>query len=420
MMKTEAQNRSAADESSSPFYQAGIVQKILDYVGPGHWLFISTVSKLYRDLYKKVKSQHVVSRGRKGVADSNMTLFSSVCASPSRLRLAHSRGYGCLVNKSLREYYIGWVADKPTLMTAHELGLVKYSSDVLTGAVRAGDLTKAIWLHTEQHCELDHDNVCSEAAMGVSIAVLDWLKQSGVAPDSEACNEAAFCGHMDVLQYLHAEGCQLESEVCYSAVYNDDFVMLKWAHEHGAAQDYAQEDMCDRAAKSHCIEMMAWLIQQPGVELAAYLMSSAAESGDKAMCELLHANQCPWDEFSCDKAARAGISKHDNFELLRWFRQHGCPWDTDKLAKTAASGNSVELLEYLQQEDVVFTAEQLTHLLNIAGVEGSLEVAKWLREQGAEWPAVLTVTASEYHKTKQWSGDTLAWARAERCVSPLE
>jgi hypothetical protein len=58
-------------------------------------------------------------------------------------------------------------------------------------------------------------------------------------------------------------------------------------------------------------------------------------------------------------------------------------------------------------------------MLSVAGARGSLTVAKWLGQQVAEWPDVLQAKAPGYG-VKQWSGDTLAWARAEGCTSPLQ
>jgi hypothetical protein len=164
---------------------------------------------------------------------------------------------------------------------------------------------------------------------------------------------------------------------------------------------------------------MAWLIQQPGIELTADVIATAAERGDRAMCELLHANQCPWDEECCFSAAHAGITEHGNLDMLRWFRQHGCPWDSGLIATDAAYNDSVELLEYLQHEGVVFSANKLQQLLNVAGAFNSLTTAKWLRQQGADWPAVLQAYGG-YFEDDEWSGNVLTWARSEGCDSPLE
>jgi hypothetical protein len=152
------------------------------------------VNKLWKDLYERVEHRRVLSqfttRYDPFTCVPQMTLFSSVFASASRLRLAHSSGYGCLQHRLDREYRAGWIADKATMMMAHELGLMKYTSDTLTGAVRAGDLAKAMWLHTEQLCELNCPRACDEAAMAGSIEVLKWLKQLGVDPIEDTCDAA--------------------------------------------------------------------------------------------------------------------------------------------------------------------------------------------------------------------------------------
>jgi hypothetical protein len=42
-----------------------------------------------------------------------------------------------------------------------------------------------------------------------------------------------------------------------------------------------------------------------------------------------------------------------------------------------------------------------------------MAAAQWLRQQGAEWPAVL----GKFHI--KWSGTLLQWARREGCTSEL-
>jgi hypothetical protein len=266
-------------------------------------------------------------------------------------------------------------------------------------------LNKVIWLYTEQHCKLgDHQRVLEEAAMGGSIAVLAWLKQLGLDINGYACGPAASCGHLHVLQYLHAEGCDIPSDsynVCYYAAVQGNLEMLKWLHGIGCTLDYDSSDSGEIAASCPTVELMAWVIEHSAVQLTTQLMSEAAEGGNSTMCELLHAHQCPWNERCCDAASKAGLVEHGNLDLLQWFREHGCAWDTDRLAEIAARYNSVALLEYLQQESVVFTTKRLRKSLNIAGANDSLTTAKWLRQQGAKWPNVLT---RDYGK--RWSGET--------------
>jgi hypothetical protein len=61
----------------------------------------------------------------------------------------------------------------------------------------------------------------------------------------------------------------------------------------------------------------------------------------------------------------------------------------------------------------MLNAELLTDALKLAGSRNKLLAAQWLRQHDAQWPAVLR------HGAQQWFGDTLVWARAEGCTSPV-
>jgi hypothetical protein len=82
------------------------------------------------------------------------------------------------------------------------------------------------------------------------------------------------------------------------------------------------------------------------------------------------------------------------------------------MRRSAAQGGSIAVMQCLQQQGVVSSAAQLTRMLQITGAHKHVHAAQWLRQQGAEWPAVLGEGKSS------WTGDTLAWARAEGCTSP--
>jgi hypothetical protein len=234
---------------------------------------------------------------------------------------------------------------------------------------------------------------------------------------------AASWGHWHVLQYLHhKEGCDLPGasyDVCYYAAKQGNLEMLKWLYDNGYTLDLDEEDLHSIASVCHNNELMEWLVQHSDVQFTRFIMSGAAESGNSAMCEFLHAHGCPMHEDCCDEAAKASIIKHGNLDLLRWFREHGCPLNTDSLARTAASYNSVALIKYLQQDGAVYSSKQQLQsrkMLNIAGANGSLTTAKWLRQQGAEWPDILRLDSGRIQIP--WCDNAVAWARVAGCASP--
>jgi hypothetical protein len=92
----------SAIENRPPLYVVGILQRVLSYAGPGHWLFLSTVCSLWRDVYCRVSDKTLLKKGYMDCAKQftgtpKMTMYSAVFASPSRVRLAHESGLQCAI-----------------------------------------------------------------------------------------------------------------------------------------------------------------------------------------------------------------------------------------------------------------------------------------------------------------------------------
>jgi D-alanyl-D-alanine carboxypeptidase len=87
-----------------------------------------------------------------------------------------------------------------------------------------------------------------------------------------------------------------------------------------------------------------------------------------------------------------------------------CPWDAEQLCMAAAASGRLEVLMYLQQQGLLADTETLTYALRDAVQYNKLAAAKWLKQQGAEWPTV--------HSTWHWSAELLAWAVAEGFTPP--
>ena len=142
-------------------------------------------------------------------------------------------------------------------------------------------------------------------------------------------------------------------------------------------------------------------------------MKCAIEHGAAAVVKWLHANDCPWsDEMLCAAAFNA------HTDLFKWLHENDCPadWHTgtvqlDDIYWCAAAGGSVECLEYCAAQHSAWSAADLTVLLDAAGIWNRLDAAKWLRERGAEWPAVL-------RDSENCDDEMIQWARQQGCTSP--
>jgi hypothetical protein len=259
--------------SSSPLLNFGILHNVLSYVGCGHYLFAALVSTLWKDVYATLSHQQLT-----GVfCDSKLTLFSSVFASPSRVKFAEQNGLDC--SSKAYEHAAGRHADILTFAAAHELGM-KYTSSAIGGAAQ--------------------------------------------------CNKLA------EVQYLRFQGCSWSKWLLEPAVEKGYFELVRWCREHGCPWNAGEVAL--RAVESGNVELMAWVLEQPDTQLHEDIMSAAASRGDTTMRQYLRARQCPWGTYSTLLAAHgchAGVLSWliDN-GCTRWQRRSA---DTAAAARTAAS-----------------------------------------------------------------------------------
>eukprot|EP00953_Heterococcus_sp_UTEX-ZZ885_P035170 18165-Heterococcus_DN1.PRE.1 len=327
MADSRAQKRSAAG-SSSPLLDRGILQYVLTFIGPGHYLFVALVSTWWKELYATQERQQL------SVIDEECDYIVEIDAAEVTLFRNCERSAG---NH----------ADVATLAMAHMLGM-QLTPTIMRGAAKRNKLTE--------------------------------------------------------VQYLCAQGCPWPSELLSDAVDRGQYELLRWCYEHGCPWPHIVAALIQAAASGN-VELMAWVLQQPGTEFSRRVMCAAAEKGHTAMCKYLYAKQCPWAICSTCAAARCG-----NADLLRWLIDYGCPWDAEQLCMAAAASGSVEVLVYLQQLGILGDTETLTYALDDALQHNKLAAAQWLKEQGAEWPTV--------YYTRHWSSELLTWAVAKGFIPP--
>jgi hypothetical protein len=189
-------------------------------------------------------------------------------------------------------------------------------------------------------------------------------------------------------------------------------LLLQWLYSNGCP---LSNGFAHYAAGMGTVEILTW-VTDIDLEFDGPCMVYAAKNGMLDNCKYLLSIGCPFNEAVCREAALIG-----HFDVVRWAHQAGCTFgNINKVAQHAARLGNLETLQYMQQH-VVWTAAQLSELLNAAGAYEHLDVAKWLRQQGAEWLAVLQFTFRPAEKTEftHWKGETLVWARSEGCTSVL-
>jgi hypothetical protein len=312
------------------------------------------------------------------------TLSSAAIASPATAKLACKPECGLRFHDDDRLQLIaGQHASVQTLHTLRELGL-PFGVVLVSSVALSGRLDILQHLLVEQRLWTPPCRLSYNAARSGNITMLDWLKRGRWCSfGQDACAGAARAGKLATLQHLRSKGC-----------------------------DWDIYDIACCAAKSGSIEVVEWLRQRRDIVIGATVMSAAASAGHIHMCEHLRSSGCEWDDGACHEAAAA-----DELDTLRWLREHGCPWDSFNVFFDAACRGSIAILEYVAAQGEVLDAEQRLGAMNGAATYNQLQAAQWLRQQGAQWPAVLGY-GNEQHVWR-WTDAMLAWARAEGCTSPV-
>jgi hypothetical protein len=337
------------------------------------------------------------------------------------------------------------------LSAAFKAGMPKHKH-LNDGAAAAGDLAKLKFLYKKMKCPLVEDEVIVSAAQSGSVPLLQFLVKEGCLIADDTLAAAASAGSIPVLEYLleHEEETTVRHDWLSDAALSGHLHVLRWAADNDteSAIEWNDRSICSSAAQSGSIEMMQFLqekganlaehnvtsdagweeesvttkaargerkemlwLKQQGIVPTVHAMRDAAELDMLDMCLFLHTEcSCPWDASVLIGAANNGF-----FELVQALHERGCPIDVHPVRWHAARCGRVDILERLLQMpgQPVWTPKQLTALLNLAGKTEQLAVAKWLRQQGAEWPTVLGNT------TRNWKGKLLQWARRQVCTSEL-
>jgi hypothetical protein len=408
MVATRAVKRAVA-ESRNPLQHKGLREHIFSFVGAGHWWFVAQVSRAWKMSYKGVEDFRM-----KGIRDDEhcftctaiMTLTQAAFSSAACCSLAtdsNINGGLCLDSSDwCLQRIAGQFSDLDTLQLALDRGLPA-NDHAIRGAAESGSPSKVQWLYERQdHAKLT--GIGTWAAYGGNLELLNWLTKHGYTFGEVTCIRAAAAGHEHVLRYLRAQGCKWSVAITAAAVRHGHLALLKWLLSAGCPLN--NFTLSENAATSGSIEMMVYA-RQRGCAPDATTLQAAASRGRLSMCQYLHSEGCAWNAAAPKWAAFFG-----HLDTLRWLHEHGCPWTAAEVCTEAAEGGRIEVMQYLLEEVALATPELLQHMLNSAGALDQLAAAQWLRQQGADWPAVLQ------HNVFAWDGECLTWARQQGCTAP--
>jgi hypothetical protein len=117
---------------------------------------------------------------------------------------------------------------------------------------------------------------------------------------------------------------------------------------------------------------------------------------------------CPWDEHTCTEAASKG-----DLEKLKWAREHGCPC-TEKAIMYAIKNNQVETLNYLANADPC----KPETIFRLATEEGKIHVLNWAVKKFPEYDhRNFRMLFNSDHPVK-FQPQVLTWLYKKGIISP--
>eukprot|EP00953_Heterococcus_sp_UTEX-ZZ885_P016379 9209-Heterococcus_DN1.PRE.4 len=163
------------------------------------------------------------------------------------------------------------------------------------------------------------------------------------------------------------------------------------------------ENLVKAAAVSGRLTFLQHLLLDLQCPRPKFLSYCAAYSGSTSMLNWLRdEGQCEFDQDTCTGAVRG-----DQLAALKYLRSEGCELDAANVAHFAATSSSVEMVEWLQQQQgIVFDAR----VMFVAAGAGRTATCKYLRSTGCEWNESACIEAAKGDHLK-----TLRWLRENGC-----
>ena len=194
--------------------------------------------------------------------------------------------------------------------------------------------------------------------------------------------------------WAYRVGCPFEWSVELSAKMARHGAMgsLRWAHMNGMPRD---RETCYRAARCGHLETLKLACATGCPIMTEYVAKGAAIGGHVRVLEWLHAHYAiPWDEWTTIGAAR-----HGQLAALQWLREKGCKWNSWCIVN-AAIGGHLHVIEWARANGCRLSREAMVW----AARNGHMHVVTWLRQNGCNWNAKACMWAAKngHFEVLQW------------------
>jgi hypothetical protein len=187
------------------------------------------------------------------------------------------------------------------------------------------------------------------AGLHADVETLTVLQELGIPLNDRVGKAVALSGRMNVLQHL--------------------LTTMQWLRTSSALSHYA--------ARSGSISMLKWLRTESWCEFNYYTCAGAAQGGQLAALQHLRSEGCDWDIENITRDAASSGS----IQVVEWLRQQqGIKVRAIALTAAAYAGH-IAMCEYLRSIGCRLDADAC----RLAASNGDLSTLRWLRENGCPW-----------------------------------
>jgi hypothetical protein len=264
----------------SPLANDGIVQQMLAFTSKSY-LYLA-LNRQWRAVYRRTHSRL-------------LTDYSNAFSSTAALDVAVEAGLklNSRINKKISRA-AGRYGSIEVLEAAHDLGL-EWSCHVTEGA--AIDVAKLQWLHCEQNCPMNTEDIKHSALKTDDVAVTQWLldRDEGFTADDIA--KAALACSMRVLNLLYDNGFKPNANAVQAAGAAATTEPLRWLFSKGCPHYYKADVAAARNASLEVLQFLhEHLEQQWNAQMLRSLLWAASASGRLENCKWLREQGAAWPQ----------------------------------------------------------------------------------------------------------------------------
>ena len=185
----------------------------------------------------------------------------------------------------------------------------------------------------KQHYSFN-DRVISTAAWYNQEHIVEWLLTNNYPFNEDVCDVFARNGNLEMLKFVRNYGCPWTSKLYETATWNEHFHIIEYAYENGCPWNLK---LLEIVARRKNFRIMKWICKKnlPYVgDVCSALLSSESENGKvswsdesitfvtRFIMKLVNQRGHPLTRNTVIDAIKLNL-----FELVKWMRERGCPWD---------------------------------------------------------------------------------------------